>query len=175
MSDTDLCMIEPKEGYPTEFGSLISMMDYVRHTTEKEIRGLTIDQLDFHIDEKSNSIGMLLHHMASIEKAFQIMTFQERELNDEEWGELGIGIELGERAREVVRGRDLDYYWSELSLVRAETLEAFQKKDDTWLEKVTPYGWDERANHYFKWFHVLEDEISHRGQIRFIKRRLTIE
>ncbi|MGA9288467.1 MAG: DinB family protein [Anaerobacillus sp.] len=173
MEHRDLCMIGHKQDFTPEIGRLVSMMDYARHTTEEAIRGLTIDQLDFHLDEKSNSIGMLLQHMASIEKAFQVMTFQERELNDEEWAEHGTGIELGERAREVVRGRDLDYYWSELSLARAETLDAFRKKEDTWLEKVTPFGWDKRANHYFKWFHVMEDEISHRGQILLIKKRLT--
>ncbi|WP_273853025.1 DinB family protein [Guptibacillus spartinae] len=172
MLNHQLCMIERKEGFTPEIGRLVSMMDYARSTTEEAIRGLTIEQLDFQLDEKSNSIGMLLHHISSIEKAFQIMTFQERELNDAEWEELETGIDLGEKARAVIRGRDLDFYWSELSLVRAKTFDELREKDDVWLEKVTPYGWDEKANHYFKWFHVMEDEISHRGQIRMIKRRL---
>ncbi|WP_226659195.1 DinB family protein [Pseudalkalibacillus hwajinpoensis] len=173
MLQNELCMIDRKEGFTPEIGRLVSMMDYARSTTEEAIRGLTIEQLDFQLDEQSNSIGMLLHHMSSIERAFQIMTFQERELHDAEWEELETGIELGEKAKAVIQGRDLDYYWSELSLVRAKTLDALREKDDAWLEKVTPYGWDEKANHYFKWFHVMEDEISHRGQIRMIKRRLT--
>ncbi|MCA0173109.1 DinB family protein [Bacillus sp. RAR_GA_16] len=166
-------MIDRKKGFTPEIGRLVSMMDYARHTTEEAIRGLTSEQLDFQLDEQSNSIGMLLHHMASIEKAFQIMTFQERELNDAEWEELETGIDLGEKARAVIRGHDLDYYWSELSLVRAKTLDDLREKDDVWLEKVTPYGWDKKANNYFKWFHVMEDEISHRGQIRMIQKRLT--
>ncbi len=173
MPHHDLCMIDRKKGFTPEIGRLVSMMDYARYTTEEAIRGLAVDQLDFHMDDKSNSIGMLLHHMSSIERAFQIMTFQERELNDAEWEELETSIELGEKARTVIQGRDLDYYWSELSLVRAKTLDDLREKDDTWLEKVTPFGWDEKANHYFKWFHVMEDEISHRGQILMIKRRLT--
>ena len=172
MPHHDLCMIDHKEGFTPEIGRLVSMMDYARSTTEEAIRGLTIEQLDFQLDVQSNSIGMLLHHMSSIERAFQIMTFQERELNDAEWDELGTGIELGEKARAVIHDWDLDYYWSELSLVRAKTLDNLREKDDTWLEKVTPFGWDEKANHYFKWFHVMEDEISHRGQILMIKRRL---
>ena len=172
MQHNDLCMIDRIEGFTPEVSRLVSMMNYARHTTEETIKGLTTEQLDFHLDEKSNSIGMLLQHMASVEKAFQIMTFQERELNDEEWEELGTGIALGEKARSVICGRDLDNYWSELSLVRANTLDHLRKKDDKWLEKVTPFGWDEKANHYFKWFHVMEDEISHRGQILLIKRRI---
>ncbi|KMM39413.1 DinB family protein [Guptibacillus hwajinpoensis] len=172
-NDHSLCLIGEKEGFTPEIGRLISMMDYVRHTTEEEIKGLTIEQLDFKLDEKGNSIGMLLQHMAATEKAFQIMTFEEREMNDAEWNELSVGLNLDERAKREVHGHDLDYYWSELSFVRAQTRDEFRKKDDDWLEGVTPFGWDERANHYFKWFHVMEDEISHRGQIRLIKRRLT--
>lgn len=29
----------------------------------------------------------------------------------------------------------------------------------------------ERANNYFKWFHVFEDELNHRGQIRWLRIR----
>ncbi|WP_347551682.1 DinB family protein [Pseudalkalibacillus hwajinpoensis] len=173
MNDPTLCMISKKDGYAPQISRLISMMNYTRHTIEEEIRGLTIEALDFQLDDRSNSIGMLLHHIASLEKAFQIMTFQNREMTDNEWDELGSGIELGEETRLKVKGNDLDYYWSELCLLRAQTLDAFRKKEDAWLEEVTPYGWDERANNYFKWFHVMGDEISHRGQIWFIQRRLT--
>lgn len=165
-------MIENIEGFTPQMSKLVSMMNYTRVTTEEAIRGLTVDQLDFHLDDQSNSIGMLLQHMASVEKAFQIMTFEQRDLTDGEWDELGIAIELGERAKDKIRGRDLDYYWSELSLVREYTLQEFQKKDDDWLDIITPYGWDEKANHYFKWFHVMEDELSHRGQIRLIRKRI---
>jgi uncharacterized damage-inducible protein DinB len=28
------------------------------------------------------------------------------------------------------------------------------------------------ASNYFKWFHVFEDELNHRGQIRWLRRRL---
>jgi hypothetical protein len=28
------------------------------------------------------------------------------------------------------------------------------------------------ANNHFKWFHVFEDEINHRGQIRWLRARL---
>ncbi|MCA0988550.1 DinB family protein [Guptibacillus algicola] len=168
----NLSMIEDIEGFSSEVSRLVSMMNYTRHTTEEAIRGLTTEQLDFHIDNESNSIAMLLQHIVSLEKAFQIMTFEQRELTDAEWEKLGVAIELGERAKDKIRGRDLDYYWSEMSLVRENTLQELQKKDDDWLDVITPYGWDEKANHYFKWFHVMEDELSHRGQIRMIRKRI---
>ncbi len=167
-------MIEEVDGFAPQISRLVSMMNYTRHTTEGAIRGLTVEELDFHLDDQSNSIGMLLQHMVSVERAFQIMTFEQRELTDAEWDELGIAIELGDRAKDKICGRDLDYYWSEMSLSREYTLQELQKRDDDWLDVITPYGWNEKANHYFKWFHVMEDELSHRGQILLIRKRILV-
>ena len=36
----------------------------------------------------------------------------------------------------------------------------------------TPFWGGQPANNYFKWFHVFEDEINHRGQIRWLCKRL---
>jgi hypothetical protein len=55
-----------------------------------------------------------------------------------------------------------------------KTLNFFAAANDEWLEHFTPYGWDHPANNYFKWFHVFEDELNHRGQIRMIKKRLRV-
>lgn len=43
---------------------------------------------------------------------------------------------------------------------------------DEWLDRQSSFGWDHPANHYFKWFHVFEDELNHRGQIRLIVKEL---
>lgn len=42
--------------------------------------------------------------------------------------------------------------------------------EDEWLNVQTQWGGQE-ANNYFKWFHVCEDELSHRGQIRWLRKR----
>jgi hypothetical protein len=43
-------------------------------------------------------------------------------------------------------------------------------RDDAWLERsVTPAP---RINAHWAWFHVAEDEINHRGQIRWLRARL---
>lgn len=31
-------------------------------------------------------------------------------------------------------------------------------------------SWGTPTSNYFKWFHVFEDEINHRGQIRLIRK-----
>jgi Protein of unknown function (DUF664) len=105
----ELFFISEIKGLTPEIGRLISMMDYTRHTTMCEIKGLSQEELDYHFDENSNSIGMLLYHMASLEKAFQIITFEARDLTDEEWEELSVGIVLGEDAKQEIRGKDLAF------------------------------------------------------------------
>ncbi|MNP63442.1 hypothetical protein D3C76_1588400 [compost metagenome] len=58
-----------------------------------------------------------------------------------------------------------------MNAVRARTLELFKTVGDDWLSKEEPFWHDKPANYYFMWFHVFEDEINHRGQIRLIKKR----
>ena len=55
--------------------------------------------------------------------------------------------------------------------MRAKTLEEFAKRDDLWLEEEIPF-WGTVGNRYFAWFHVFEDEINHRGQMRLIRKAL---
>ena len=85
--------------------------------------------------------------------------------------EWGVALNLSERARGEIRGHDLSYYLQILKKVRSKTLAEFAKRDDGWLYKETPFWNNRPANNYFKWFHVFEDELNHRGQIRWIRKR----
>jgi hypothetical protein len=58
----------------------------------------------------------------------------------------------------------------ELRSVRQPTLEGLAARDDAWLERsVSPAL---KINAQWAWFHVAEDEINHRGQIRWLRARL---
>jgi uncharacterized damage-inducible protein DinB len=121
---------------------------------------------------KANSIGALLAHIAAIEMAYQRSTFEQRRLLPAEQAQWGAALELGEHGRREIRGQDLNYYLSMLDEVRADTLRELAARDDAWLYETTPFWGGQPANNYFKWFHVLEDEVNHRGQIRWLRRRL---
>ncbi|MEK5171894.1 DinB family protein [Heyndrickxia sp. FSL W8-0496] len=167
-----LFLIDQKDGMSLEFSKLVSMMNYARETTIAEVQELTVEELDFLYDAEANSIGMLLAHMVSVEKAYQIETFYNREVTDEEINELNPALELGSRAREQIHGNTIDFYMKELTDVRNKTIETFQTLPDEWLFQQTPFWFDQQANNYFKWFHVFEDELNHRGQIRIIKKMM---
>ncbi|WP_374706678.1 DinB family protein [Paenibacillus sp. J2TS4] len=159
-------------GYSPQISRLLSMINYARHTTLESVKNLTVKELDYLLDSKSNSIGALLLHFAAVEYAYQVSTFEERKLSEEELSVWGAALELGDEGRNKIRGHDLDFYLDRLDEVRTRTYELFKTADDSWLEREKTFWYNKPANYYFMWYHVFEDEINHRGQIRMIARRL---
>lgn len=158
-------------GFTPEIARLVSMMRYVRETTEAAVAGLTVVQLDYLHDARSNSIGALLAHLAAVEAWYQANTFLGRDLDAEEMREWGAALDLGDDARTAIRGRPLDHYLERMRRVRERTLEELGRRDDGWLQETAPFWEGQPANNHFKWFHVFEDELNHRGQIRWLRAR----
>lgn len=158
-------------GYTHDISRLICMMNYTRQVTLRSVKGLTAEELDYQLDDNSNSIGSLLLHIAAGDYYYQVGTFEDRDLNEEELRKWGPALNLGKEARDIIKGNDTEYYINILNEVRSRTYELLKGKDDKWLEEKVTSGINEFNIHYF-WFHVFEDEINHRGQINFIKKRL---
>jgi uncharacterized damage-inducible protein DinB len=164
-------LIQDLTGFTPQISRLVVMMNYARTTTLNAVRGLTQAQLDHLQDAESNSIGALLAHIASVEFAYQLITFEGRDLNDVEMQRWGAALDLGQAARKEIRSKPLEHYTETLEEVRAVTLREFAKRNDEWLYTESAWG-KGTANYYFLWFHVMEDELSHRGQIRWLRKRL---
>ena len=173
MSQTTLFLIGDLPGFTPQIARLVSMMNYARSVTLQAVAGLGVEELDYLHDLQSNSIGTLLSHIAAAEVGYQAATFSGRDLTAEERQHWGAALDLGERARDEIRGYDLDHYLGRLEQVRALTLAELGRRDDQWLEEQTSFGSGQRVNNYFKWFHVIGHEINHRGQIRWLRSRAT--
>lgn len=165
----------PKDGYTPHIGTLVSMLDWMRMVILFPVEGMSVSDLDYLVDDKANSIGAMLWHLASTERFYQIHTFEGKKWgdwskeDDEEWT---TAMELGDKARKTIKGNDLDFYMEKLTRVRENTLKELAKRDDDWLMAVDeewPWG---PTNNYCKWFHVCEHESNHNGQFKFIKSRL---
>ena len=167
----NLYVLGEQPGFTPQIGRLVSMMRYVRHTTLGDVAGLGTKELDYLHDSDSNSIGALLAHVAAVECWYQADTFENRALGEEELRECGAALDLGEPARREIRGHELAFYVDRLERVRARTLSELARRDDAWLEAQTSFGQGQPANNHFKWFHVFEDELNHRGQIRWLRKR----
>ena len=170
----NLLLIKDIDGFTPQISRLISMMNYARFTTLEAVKDLTQAQLDYLLDEKSNSIGALLLHFAAVEYAYQVSTLENRELNEDELLKWVPALELGQLGQETIKGNELAYYINILEQVRNRTLELFKSVNDDWLYIEEDFWYNKKANHYFMWFHVFEDEINHRGQIRIIRSRLKV-
>ena len=110
--------------------------------------------------------------MISVEKAYQIFTFENRDMTDDDSRILNPGLDLGNSARDQINGNSIDFYLEQLAETRNKTIETFKTLKDEWLFEQMSF-WDGLpTNNYFKWFHVFEDELNHRGQIRIIKKKM---
>lgn len=174
-SQEDINVIGPKEGFSPQIGTLVSMMNWMRMVMLSPVKGMSIEDLDYLVDDKANSIGAMLWHLASTERFYQIHTFEGKKWGD--WDEedqlnWSVASGLGDEARQTIKGNSLDFYLQKLTDVREHTLKELSNREDDWLMKVDkewPWG---PTNNYCKWFHVCEHESNHNGQFKFIKSRL---
>ncbi|MFL5563299.1 MAG: DUF664 domain-containing protein [Gemmatimonadaceae bacterium] len=162
--------IEPIDGYTPTIGRLVCMLDYARSTTLAAVDGLTVAELDHLHDAESNSIGALLAHITAVERAYRVLTIEQRLLSPHEQELWSTALQLGAEGRQALRGNPLEHYLEELASARRDTLAALAGRDDDWLEQ--PVALAPKINAHWGWFHVAEDEINHRGQIRWLRARM---
>ena len=162
-------LVDDLEGFSPKIGNLVNMMSYARKTTLDTVRDLTVEQLDFLVVPSANTIGMLLLHIASVEVYYQLATFEGRSMNATELERWKAASNLGDLGRQHIKDDDLNFYLEQLQEIREKTLAELKERDDAWLLKEESFRKDMLINNYFKWFHVAEDEISHRGQMRLIR------
>ena len=174
-SQDGINIVGPKEGYSPQIGTLVSMLNWMRMVILNPVKGMSVQELDYLVDDKANSIGSMLWHLAATERFYQIHTFEGKKWgdwskeDDEMWS---TAMGLGDNARKEIKGNDLEFYMDKLESVRTHTLEELAKRDDDWLMAVDeewPWG---PTNNYCKWFHVCEHESNHNDQFKFIKSRL---
>lgn len=162
--------IRATRDFSEKIGELVSMLNYTRQTTLSEVAGLTQAELDYLPEESSNSIASLLLHIASIDYVHQVISNENRDLTDNEYKKWNTALELGDNARAKLMNLSLQYCLNELQQVRENTLNLLKSKQDSWLFEEKKWDNGIPYNNYYLWFHVLEDEINHRGQIRAIIR-----
>lgn len=169
---TDSNYIGPIEGYTPQIGTLISMLNNLSERVEYTIGGMTQAELDYQMDEKSNSIGALVMHLAATELYYQEATFGQSNLSEKEMEELRIAMELGDEGRQNIKGHDAEYYLDIYKKTRKRTMELLKEKDDFWLAEIPDVA---GVSNHFSWFHVMEHQSSHLGQILLLQKRIPKE
>lgn len=175
-AEKSLYVVGPMEGYSPQIGTLVSMLNYNRHTIIEMVKSMTMEQIDYLHDTKSNTIAALIMHLGAVEKFYQGNTFKGlQDLSAEDKKIWGPAMELGDDGRKNIRGKEVSYYLDLIGEIRQKTLELFKSKDDAWLLAIDPVWSKEEKmdlNCYWKWFHVCEHESNHRGQMAWLSSRV---
>lgn len=160
-------VIEPEKGYSTQIGIMVDMLEEIKDRITEDTRDLDQEQTDFLFDEKANSIGALIMHLAATEVYYQVETLEDRMFNQDEMEFWSIAAGLGAQSRDQFKGKPIRYYLDLWDQVREKTLADLKDKDDEWLAASI----DESMNNHWAWFHILEHQANHMGQIAMVKSR----
>ncbi len=164
------------EGYAPQVGALVSMLDDLKARVTYHAKGLDQEETDFLLDNQANRIGALILHLAATEVYYQKSTFFDERLDETEDAEWLTALNLGDKGREELQGKPITYYLEKWDEVRAKTKELLKSKDDAWLTQMrdnAPGGAE--YNYYWAWYHVMEHQANHMGQIVLIKKRIDNE
>jgi uncharacterized damage-inducible protein DinB len=162
--------IKPTKGYSPQIGTTISMLEDLKKRVTNSVANLTLEETDFLLDEEANRIGALILHLAATEKYYQVYTFENRGFNAEEKKKWETALNLGNSARNSIKDKPIDYYLQIWDEVRKETLRLLKTKDDKWFESKVEIKKSNMNNHW-AWYHVMEHQANHMGQIRLIIKR----
>lgn len=159
--------IEPSKEYSHDIGNMVVMLDNLKGRVERLVGHLNQEQTDYLIDEDANTVGALIYHLAATEAYYQVYTFENREFNEEERELWETALQLGDKARKQFKGKPIQYYLDLYDAVRTRTKELLKSKDDKWFAEKT----GAMSNHW-AWFHVMEHQANHMGQLAFLTKRL---
>ena len=162
-------VIEVPRGFTPQIGTTVSMLEDLKSRVTMSVKNLDQAGTDFLLDNKANRIGAMIMHLAATEKYYQLYTFENRGFNKAEKEKWEMALRLGEPARAELVDKPISYYLELWDEVRKETLRLLKTKDDKWFaDKIKKSS----MNNHWAWYHVMEHQANHMGQIRLIIRRI---
>jgi uncharacterized damage-inducible protein DinB len=160
--------IEIPEGYTTQIGNMVSMLEDLKARITSSVKNLSQEETDFLLDKDANRIGAMIIHLAATERYYQVYTFEGGDFDPEDFKKWETALKLGENARNKYVGKPIEYYLNIWDEVRKETLAKLKEKDDTWFKKM---GLQDAMSNQYAWYHVMEHQANHMGQIRLVIKR----
>jgi uncharacterized damage-inducible protein DinB len=159
--------IEPAKDYSHDIGNMVEMLDNLKARIEYLVKDINQEQTDFLIDDNANRIGAIIYHLAATEAYYQAYTFEKRKFNKDEKEKWEVALNLGKQGRDKLQGKPISYYLNQFDEIRAKTKEKLKEKEDVWFAEDN----GGMTNH-FAWFHVMEHQANHMGQLAFLTKRM---
>ena len=175
-ANPEIITCDPVEGYSSQIGRYVAQMNELLHDLKREVEILTIEQLDWHPDEQTESIATQLLHLDGVEWSWiheDIFGASDKEYPGE-WSE-AMPIRAGVPQ---VQGRPSAWYMQKLDATREKTLEVLRGFTDADLSRLVgeaDLGPDvEKRSRLFTidWiiWHIIQHEAAHIGQIELLRR-----
>jgi hypothetical protein len=80
--ESEINIVGPKKGYSPQIGTLVSMMAWMRTGVLRSVNRMSQSELDFLLDDKANTTGALLMHLAATDRIYQVATFEGADVNN---------------------------------------------------------------------------------------------
>jgi uncharacterized damage-inducible protein DinB len=168
---------DPVPGYAPGIGRYVAQLSGLRGNLLREVSNLSPEQLSWHPNELTESIGTQLLHVAAVEWSWTFQDIFGRPDEDFQGWEEAFPIRVNQPQ---VTGKPLAYFTDKLETVRAQTLEAFRGLSEDDLARLVgegpvDEGEEPRSRLYtIDWilFHLVEHEAHHIGQVELLRRLL---
>jgi uncharacterized damage-inducible protein DinB len=173
-------ILESPAGYAsTEVGSFLAQMDDQLRRLAESTRDLTPEELEWQPRPGTNTIGMLLAHLAIVE-VFWTAIVVKREEHPQGEPILGIGMDddgmpIPEEGLPpaTLAGKDLAFYDDVLARARAYVKEASKDVTDSGLAReilrTRADGTQRLLNVRWYYYHLLEHFAGHYGQVLLLR------
>ena len=175
-ANPEITTCDPVEGYSSQVGRYVAQMNELRHDLKWQVENLSIEQLDWHPDEQTESIGTQLLHLDAVEWSWIHEDIFGLSSDDYPgvWSE-AMPIRVGVPQ---VEGRPSEWYIQKLDATREKTLEVLRGFTDADLSRLVGEGDPgpgvEKRSRLFTidWiiWHIINHEASHIGQIELLRR-----
>ena len=180
MATTLQTLLEIPPGFRSDtVARFLWQMDAQRRALVADTRGLTPAELEWQPAPGTNSIGMLLAHIAYAENHLAQVGLEGREASDTQTAiglseeEEGLPLAPGAPPSPALAGRDLDWFDAILDRSRAYTRRVAMALTDADLaterHRRRPDGTERVFDVGWVLYHMLEHEAGHRGQIALLR------
>ena len=150
---------------------LLGMLEDVRFTTWQTVQHLQVQELDWQYKTGWNTIGALLSHITALEHYFRIEYVEGRKLTETENQQWEPALDMGKYLPQLINGQSIDAYQVSLTASRQLLLEALKNLTfEDFTKRIEGYDADTGCSLAWVLFHMIEDEIYHRGQISMIRK-----
>jgi uncharacterized damage-inducible protein DinB len=150
---------------------LLGMLADARLVTLSVVGHLTTEELDWQYQPGFNTIGALLDHIAAVEHYFRIEYVEGRTLTAAENEQLEPALDMGVHLPKLIGIKSLAEYMETLTTSRELMATSLAQVNFNDFTKTRP-GYDEAEGCNLAWvlYHMVEDEIYHRGQINLLRK-----